>query len=409
MSMTVKWNIFKMCEVAEINPRRPREINSLADDFQVAFVPMPAVNQHLGIIDGAEVRPLKEVRKGFTYFEEGDVLFAKITPCMQNGKSAIARGLMNGLGFGSTEFHVIRPHNDKVIAEWLWYFVRQLHFRQEATHHFRGAVGQQRVPPKYLANAQIPLPKSITDQRRIIDRVEECMVRVEEIENLKSSANQEFQALIPAALEDIFHNNGFQEIPLFDLLREKPKNGVYLSKGEYVESGGIPIIRMGEMFRRFEVEEKVEKSVKTNKKLQDDYGLLEGDVLVARRSIVYEGSGSMAMVTKSNQGGIFESSIIRLRLDTNKILPQFLVAFFHSREGFFRRMSITKKATISGINQQGLKQLLVPCPSIQQQEASLKMVDQVRAFYSELQNLVPQPEISALRDSILRKAFAGEL
>jgi type I restriction enzyme S subunit len=278
----------------------------------------------------------------------------------------------------------------------------------EMIRQAHGGVGLRHITKGKLEAIHLPVPK-LEEQRRIVARIRECMDRVEEIESLKSFAFQEYQSLIPAALEDIFHKNGFREIPLFDLLREKPKNGVYLPKSDYVESGGIPIIRMREMFRRFEVDEQVEKSVRSNQKLRDDYGLLAGDILVARRSIVYEGSGSMAMVTMPNQGSIFESSIIRLRLDADIILPQFFVAFFHSHEGFFRRMSITKKATISGINQQGLKRLQVPCPSIPQQTDLLKRVDQVRASFGELQQLISQPEISALRESILRKAFAGEL
>jgi len=278
----------------------------------------------------------------------------------------------------------------------------------EMIRHAHGGVGLRHITKKKLEAILLPVP-SLLEQRRIVARIKECMGRVEEIENIRKEATHELESLIPAALEDIFHKNGFDEAPLFDLLREKPKNGVYLPKGDYVESGGVPIVRMGEMFRRFEVKQQVERSVNATKKLVDNYGLLEGDVLVARRSIVYEGSGSMAMVTKSHEGSIFESSIIRLRLDVNRILPRFVVAFFHSREGFYRRMSITKKATISGVNQQGLKRLMVPCPSIQNQKDALQRIDHVRASCSEMQSLIPGTEVSALRESILCKAFAGEL
>jgi type I restriction enzyme M protein len=113
------WDRKRIAEVAEINPRRPASLRDFPESQLVSFVPMQALNQFSGEIADAEYRPFCEVKKGFTYFAEGDVIFAKITPCMQNGKSAVARTLSNGLGFGSTEFHVIRPVVDLVEADWL--------------------------------------------------------------------------------------------------------------------------------------------------------------------------------------------------------------------------------------------------------------------------------------------------
>ena len=181
---TSVWSERLMEEIAEINPRRPKDLLELPDDHLVTFVPMAAVSQVNGYIEAGEIRPFGSVKKGFTYFAEGDVLFAKITPCMQNGKSAIALGLENQLGFGSTEFHVIRPNLEYVLPEWLWHFVRQGSYRREGMRHFRGAVGQQRVPSEYLGKAKIPLP-SVDEQRRIIGRIDDCLSRVQQIEGLQ--------------------------------------------------------------------------------------------------------------------------------------------------------------------------------------------------------------------------------
>src|SRR4051812_26621042 len=104
--MSSAWPHKKLHEVAELNPRRPRVLTGLPGNTEVSFVPMAAVDEVHGRIVDASVRPLDDVKQGFTYFADNDVLFAKITPCMQNGKAAIARGLSSGVGFGSTEFHV---------------------------------------------------------------------------------------------------------------------------------------------------------------------------------------------------------------------------------------------------------------------------------------------------------------
>lgn len=98
-------------DVAELNPSK-KEIRDIPDDTRVSFIPMETVDEKKGEIVRSINRKLGEVRKGYTYFKEGDVIFAKITPCMENGKCAIAENLTNKLGFGSTEFHVVRPLNN---------------------------------------------------------------------------------------------------------------------------------------------------------------------------------------------------------------------------------------------------------------------------------------------------------
>ena len=103
------WGMTTLGECCELNPRRPKH---MANDVEYSFVAMPSVSED-GHIDASILRPYSEVCKGFTYFAENDVLFAKITPCMENGKGGVATGLKNGAGFGSTEFHVLRPIKGK--------------------------------------------------------------------------------------------------------------------------------------------------------------------------------------------------------------------------------------------------------------------------------------------------------
>jgi len=138
-----RWPLKPVGEICEVNPRLPRG-HSVTDDLIVSFVPMAAVDEVSGTLQAHQTRPYADVKKGYTHFKNGDVLFAKITPCMENGKAAIASELAGGLGFGSTEFHVLRAKED-VLPEWLFYFVRQPAFRSEAKRNFTGTAGQQRV------------------------------------------------------------------------------------------------------------------------------------------------------------------------------------------------------------------------------------------------------------------------
>ena len=166
------WRRVKLGDVAIINPRRRSSI-PYPPDTPTTFVPMASVKEDAGGLETPLLRPLAEVAKGYTYFEEGDVLFAKITPCMQNGKHAIARPLKNGFGFGTTEFHVIRP-GEELTPEWIHLFVRQPTVLKNAAKHFRGAVGQQRVPKEFLAGLVIPLPP-LDEQKRIVAQLNEQM------------------------------------------------------------------------------------------------------------------------------------------------------------------------------------------------------------------------------------------
>lgn len=130
----------------------------------ISFIPMPAVSEDGYLVDMAD-EEYGKVKKGFTYFENNDVLFAKITPCMENGKGAIAYGLTNGIGVGSTEFHVLRPINGISSPYWLLTLTRMPIFRERAAKNMSGTGGQKRVSASYLNHFMVGLP-AIEEQRR---------------------------------------------------------------------------------------------------------------------------------------------------------------------------------------------------------------------------------------------------
>lgn len=144
-----------LSELCEINPPK-REVADLKEDTIVSFIPMANVSEN-GEIDLSETRNLGEVYKGFTYLKENDVLFAKITPCMENGKGAIAKNLTNEVGFGSTEFHVLRP-KEGITSEWLYYLTTLPNFRQQAEKNMTGSAGQKRVPKQFFDKYKVNKP-----------------------------------------------------------------------------------------------------------------------------------------------------------------------------------------------------------------------------------------------------------
>lgn len=162
LSLNQKNELKRLGECCILNPRR---LNiALCDTDKVSFIPMPAVSEDGYLVDMTD-EEYGKVKKGFTYFENNDVLFAKITPCMENGKGAIVHGLTNGIGMGSTEFHVLRPINGISSPYWLLALTRMPIFRERAAKNMSGTGGQKRVSASYLDHFMVGLP-AIEEQRR---------------------------------------------------------------------------------------------------------------------------------------------------------------------------------------------------------------------------------------------------
>jgi type I restriction enzyme, S subunit len=203
------WRWVRLGDVCQLNPPRPSL--DRADDVPTTFVPMAAVEEAGHGISKAELKPFGKVRKGYTYFEEGDVIFAKITPCMQNGKHAIVCDLLGGFGFGSTEFHVIRPKAGAE-SDWILKFVMQPSILQDAKAHFTGAVGQQRVPESYLQSLELPLPP-LSEQRRITATLNEQMAAVDRARAAAEAQLEAAEQLPAAYLRKMFESPRVAEFP----------------------------------------------------------------------------------------------------------------------------------------------------------------------------------------------------
>lgn len=163
-------------EIISINPKKS-ELN-ITESTSVSFVPMSCVGEK-GQFQPLEDRKYSDVKSGFTFFRNNDVLFAKITPCMENGKGAIAKGLTNGIGFGSTEFHVLRP-NGNLNAEYLYTYMSRTNFRKLAEKNMTGSAGQKRVSTDFLANHRVNIPDRNTQEKfaRIFKNIQEQKIQI---------------------------------------------------------------------------------------------------------------------------------------------------------------------------------------------------------------------------------------
>ncbi len=161
--------LLAMGDVCLINPRKS-ELAGLEPTTIVSFVPMADLNEQRITFQPRQEKVLSEVSASYTYFTNGDVLLAKVTPCFENGKAGIAHGLSNGIGFGSSEFHVLRPA-ELALPEWIYFCVTHSQFRDSGIAQMTGTGGLQRVPRAFVEQFQIPLPP-LDVQKEIVAEIE---------------------------------------------------------------------------------------------------------------------------------------------------------------------------------------------------------------------------------------------
>lgn len=185
--------------LAEIAPAPVR----VPGDAPVTFVPMDAVDAEMGTITKAQIRSRGDLTSGYRQFRVGDIIFARITPCMQNGKCAIYADPEGRLGYGSTEFHVVRPH-DPAHARWLWAVMRSRWFQEMGARSFTGTAGQQRVPAEFLHSVHVPLPEpgELLESTARLLQVRDTAI---ELGRAQASAEQLASAILPAARNEIFN------------------------------------------------------------------------------------------------------------------------------------------------------------------------------------------------------------
>lgn len=162
------WNTYRLKFIAKLNPSKSASGYSATQTEKVVFLPMEAVSVD-GEVDQSNRERICDLWKGFTYFAKGDVLVAKITPCFENGKGAVVSTLETDIGFGTTEFHVIRANN-KLVAEFLYQITASYRFRGIGARFMTGAAGQQRVPQQFIADFPIALPPP-AEQQTIVDHI----------------------------------------------------------------------------------------------------------------------------------------------------------------------------------------------------------------------------------------------
>ncbi len=425
------WITVSLGQVAEINPKLTA-YERLSDDLEVQFLPMKLVEEVSGKIQLSEVRKIGEVKKGYTPFENEDVIFAKVTPCMENGKIALVSNLKNGIGFGSSEFHVIRS-SDAIKAKYIFYYVVRQQFRNEAEAKMTGAVGLRRVPKQFIESVPIPLPP-LAEQQRIVSKIEELFSELDKgIENLKTAQQQlkvYRQAVLKSAFEGKLTKDWRDQNPdrvVSDVVEEKDssleglpdgwkwvklgnviKDVEYGSSSKSHETGKIPVIRMGNIQNGLIDWEDL---VYTNNQDEINKYLLKKDDVLFNRTNSSEWVGKTA-IYKGERPAIFAGYLIRINRIQSLLDPYFLTYFLNSIIAKKYGNSVrTFGVNQSNINGTKLKSYPLPLPSLSEQQIIVQEIESRLSVCDKLEDTIQSSlnQAESLRQSLLKKAFEGKL
>lgn len=440
----------------DVNPRKV-----IPDDLEpgslITFVPMSAVDAERGTIATPEIRPLAEVAKGYTAFREGDVIVAKITPCFENGKAAIARDLVNGVGFGSTEFHVLRP-TGVVVAEYVYHFVRQERFREGAAGEMTGTVGQKRLPADFLREVVLPVAP-LAEQRRIVAAVEALLQRVnaarERLAKVPAILKRCRQAVLAAACSGRLTEewreahplapsesllvrlrrkaNAAGKVALTDAVSDAPSLpeswmwaplgwlgldsdnavqtgpfGALLHRDEFV-SEGVPVVAVGNLTGMGFTKDGL--YFIRREKAQDlkRFDVQAGDVLFARSGATL---GKVCVAPDFVRDWRMTGHILRARLDTSLVCPDMVTFALRGAPYVVEQVNgRVRGVTRPGYNTQLLESVLVPVPPLAEQQAIVHRVKDLFALADEIERRVAVAMSRAERvtQTILAEAFRGEL
>lgn len=383
-------------EFCVINPKTKQ----IPDDMEVSFVPMQSVSD-TGAVQTDEVRKASEVKKGFTFFEEGDVLFAKITPCMENGKGGIARGLKNGVGFGSTEFHVLHPAPEKVSSEWLYYLTSWDEFRKQCARNMTGSAGQKRVPKSYLEHYKVHLP-SLEEQRRIaavLDKVSGLIAkRREQLDKLDELLKARFVEMFgdPVSNPHQYPISQLSEYIEFLTSGSRGWSQYFSDDGEYfitiknVKNCSISL----EDVQYIKPPDNAE-AVRTKVK--------DGDLLIS----ITADLGRTGVVTKeiADHGAYINQHLTCIRLNREKLNPLYVAYYMESLAGKMQFNAKNQAGVKAGLNFNAINSLKLVVPPLEKQGLFVEFVSQTDKSKLTIQQSLDKLEV--LKKALMQQYFGG--
>ncbi len=360
--------LVRLGDICTINPRKS-QLTDLNTDMQVSFVPMADLNAHRITFQPNEEKQLLNVSASYTYFEDNDVLLAKVTPCFENGKAGVARGLVNGIGFGSSEFYVLRT-GGQTLPEYVYFCIMHPLFRDAAVAQMTGTGGLQRVPRGYVENFEIPLPP--------LDVQKELVAEIEGYQKVIDGA----RAVLDNYRPHIPIHPDWPIVELGELCR--PEYG-FTEKA--AESGDARFIRITDIAEGGTLRSEDPKFISLTDEARASL-LEKGDILVARTGATY----GKTMLFEENYPAVFASFLIRLRFPEDHVHPRYYWVFAQSDLYWNQARSLMTGGGQPQFNGNALKQVKIPLPPLETQQTIVAEIEAEQALVAANRELIARFE-----------------
>jgi len=396
------WKVKRLRFVCQLNPSKS-EIVDIDKDTLVSFLPMEAIGDD-GSLDIERERPISELETGYTFFRNGDVAVAKITPCFENGKGALMQNLRNGFGFGTTELIVARPKPTETSGKYLhWIFVSSP-FMNLGEAHMYGAGGQKRVPDDFVRNFTVafPPPEEQSTNAAFLDHeTAKIDALVQEQRRLIELLKEKRQAVISHAVTKGLNPNAPMKNSGIEWLGQVPAHWDVGSLKYFTrqKAGAIKTGPFGSQLTSAEMQSGEIKVYNQRTVIDDDFSAgdtfisqekfrqlqsfetFPGDLLVTTRGTI----GKTAIVPQNAEQGILHPCLLRIQTDSAKLDTQFLKSLIEESTLVKTQLSYKSNATtIEVIYSETMASVIVPVPPVKEQESILEFIHVVATKLDEL-------------------------
>lgn len=397
------WPTKTLAEACQIKPPKSEARDKVSASSLVSFLPMEDMGIDVKFVQATQTKPLSAVVGSYTYFADGDVLLAKITPCFENGKMGIADGLKNGIGFGSSEYFVFRP-DPTVSKEWLYYFLSRETFRVEGAARMSGAVGHKRVSKEFIEDYPIPVPP-LPEQQRIVGLLDEAL---EGIATAKANAEKNLQnarALFESHLQSVFTQRGpgWEQKTLGEIAttfgrgksKHRPRNEPKLYGGKY------PFIQTGDIRNADHV-------ITEYSQTYSEAGLAQSK-LWPKGTICITIAANIAETAILGFDACFPDSVIGVVANPKEAEVGFIEYLLQSFKA--RIQALGKGSAQANINMGTFENERFPFPLVAEQKQIVEKLDDLSEETQRLARLSERKlaALAALKKSLLHQAFTGQL
>lgn len=394
-----------------VNPK-----NDVEEDADAAFIPMEKISAGMQNDYTFEIQPWKKAKKGHTQFADGDVAFAKISPCFENRKSMVAENLPNGVGGGTTELIILRQ--PKILSKYTFWLISDENFIQGGKNTYSGTVGQQRISMDYVRNYRVPLPP-LAEQQRLVDRIESIFAKLDEAKEKAQAVVDGFELRKSSILHKAFTGEltaKWRKLHGLDL-----KNWEYLKIGEFAQVKGGKRLPKGCSLVTQKTDHPYLRIADFGDNTIDktDLHYITEDVFEQIRSyIIKKEDVYLSIVGTIGRAGVIPEELDganltenAARIITNRTQPRYLCLFLSSPQTQENIKSRIRSATLGKLSLLNIKDIDTPLPTVEEQLEIVRIINDLFEKESAAKEAAESvlDQIDTMKKAVLARAFRGEL